>query len=435
VHDRESLTNLLTHGVIAPLCKSASRSSTKEDEECSLIALKALMHLSTAHDGIIMNQSIEDMIDCGGVSRMTEIALSPIQSLNSMTKNWKKRVHLALALLSNMTRTERGALELCGRSMPEEAIPISTVNNNENTNGDVQEKKQQYEPLPTKPAMSLLTSRFLSDTMNHLGRSSPIDTSELNEDVDVLATSHFYEFDPYQYFAMVLMNVTQVDQGRMFIMKLHHTKSTNTNNETTTTSTSMLQRITPQLRSWNTIRRRGIAGMIKNCCFEKDFSYWLLNDVKITPQILYPLAGPEELEMDEKKGMDPDLWLEGPDKVRELDETTRLLLVECILLLCACGRKARESLRLERTYIVLKFADMVEESEMVSEKINECVQFLRRDEEGTDEGSSDRLIDDVYGIDVGNVVGKEKQMLALPAPSAAKTIIPTHDDGDYDNID
>jgi replicative superfamily II helicase len=75
---------------------------------------------------------------------------------------------------------------------------------------------------------------------------------------------------------------------------------------------------------------------------------------------------------------------------------TRQLLVESILLLCLSGRKAREQLRLERVYVILKLADMVEEHEDVSEVIEECVQYLRRDEHGTAEGSSDQFVEDAY---------------------------------------
>ena len=90
------------------------------------------------------------------------------------------------------------------------------------------------------------------------------------------------------------------------------------------------------------------------------------------------------------------MWLEGPDKVREPDYLTRLHLVEAILLLCGTGRKSREQLRLERAYVVLKWADMVEEHEDISANIYECVQFLRRDEEGTAEGSSDKMVANAY---------------------------------------
>jgi hypothetical protein len=118
--------------------------------------------------------------------------------------------------------------------------------------------------------------------------------------------------------------------------------------------------------------------------------------VKISKHILYPLAGPEEIDVDEKKGLDPDLWLEGPDKKREPDRYTRLFLAETILLLLSTGRKNREQLRLDRVYVIVKYADMVEEDEDINECFNEAVQFLRRDEYGTDEGSSDKAIEDAY---------------------------------------
>lgn len=182
--------------------------------------------------------------------------------------------------------------------------------------------------------------------------------------------------DPWQHIAGILMNLTQVEAGRKFVSKK---------------SSKVLERLLPQLRSTNVVRRKGVAGVIKNICFDKDSAWWLLNEIEILKHLLYPLAGPEELDLDDRVGMDPELWLEGPDKIREPDEQVRLTLVESILLLLATGRASREFLRKQRTYVILKMADMVEENEEVGEKINECVQFLRRDEEGTDEGSSDRI--------------------------------------------
>lgn len=131
--------------------------------------------------------------------------------------------------------------------------------------------------------------------------------------------------------------------------------------------------------------------------------------------------------MDDKSGLDPDLWLEGPDKVREVDQVTRLLLVEALLLLCASGRRGREELRLQRVYVILKFADMVEECEEVNDRIEECVQFLRRDEEGTQDGSSDVFVEEAY---TGS-----KKLLALPAPSAADAIRSSRDEEEYDDVD
>ena len=82
--------------------------------------------------------------------------------------------------------------------------------------------------------------------------------------------------------------------------------------------------------------------------------------------LLYPLAGPEELDYDDKQGLPVDLWMEGPDKLREPDHITRLFLVEAILFLLSTGRASRNTMRLQRTYVILKIADLVEEMEDVS---------------------------------------------------------------------
>mmetsp|Transcript_3612 Transcript_3612/g.5248 ORF Transcript_3612/g.5248 Transcript_3612/m.5248 type:complete len:464 (+) Transcript_3612:123-1514(+) len=432
VTDRNAMESLIKYGVIKPLCKLASRSN----EIAGTNALASLVYLSS--HGTSINQCIEDMLDCGGISRMTEVALSnPHDKTIASTKEdtaidtWRKRVNFALALLANMTRTERGTIDLCGRSMPDEALPSSQIKggHEEGQHDGDGDESNNINPLstslPSRPTMSLLLSRFvdgsyISDTVNGEDDGEDSDEEDAKTQIQDIETISAKPDDPYQHFAAVLMNATQVQQGRKFVMKL-------TSQGSNAKSTSVLEHIVNELRSLNPVRRRGVAGTIKNCCFEKDSSWWLINEVNIIPKILYPLAGPEELEVDEKRGMDPDLWLEGPDKVRESDQVTRLLLVEAILLLCATGRRSRESLRLQKTYTILKFMDMVEESEEISERINETVQFLRRDEEGTEEGSSDKFVDEAYG-------GNNEKFLALPAPSAAKQIGAKTDD-DYDDVD
>jgi len=400
VTDHDAMASLIKYGAIKPLCRLASRSN----EPSGLNALAALVQFSA--QGTSTHQCIEDILDCGGINRMTEIALSPPGNGND--ESWRKRVNYALALLANMTRTERGAIDLCGRSMPDEAVPMPKI--------DEEEEKAE---LPSKPTMALLTAMFLHN--GHIKKGQDEEKEEIDEDendidIEKIAAS---ADDPFQHFAAVLMNATQVEQGRRFVMRIIH-------KDDKTKGTSILQRIIPELRGTNPVRRRGIAGTIKNCCFEKDSAWWLLHEVEIVPKILYPLAGPEELDIGEKRGMDPDLWLEGPDKVREPDEVTRILLVEAILLLCASGRRWRKVIRVQKTYVVLKMMDMSEESEEVSEKINECVQYLRRDEEGTEEGSSDRLVDEF--VSVGG------KMLALPAPSASEQVGGKKDE-DYDEVD
>jgi len=452
VTDGEGMANLIAHGVIAPLCRLSSISH----EASGPNALAALVHLSSSGTGSAQ-QCVEDILEYKGVSRMTEIGLSNAGSSSRNSKarsgygggdsavemEWRKRVNYAMALFANITRMERGAIELSGFRMPVEAIPSSnttttTVNasngveEDELGGGGGDEKTNEEDDissslLPSKPTLDLLTARFLSTVYCHVAADAGSSTvtptitpTTPTTTAEELASNHD---DPYQNFAAVLMNATQVEQGRQFVMKLHHPPKSSPN----TKPISILQTILPQLRSPNPLRRRGIAGTIKNCCFDRDASWYLLHELKIVTHLLYPLAGPEELDVDDKSGLDPDLWLEGPDKVREDDRVTRLLLVEALLLLCASGRRGREELRLQRVYVILKFADMVEECEEVNDRIEECVQFLRRDEEGTQEGSSDVFVDDAY---TGN-----KKLLALPAPSAADEIRSSTDEEEYDDVD
>jgi len=446
VTDGEGMANLIANGVIAPLCRLSSISH----ETSGTNALATLVHLSSSGTGSAQ-QCVEDILDYKGVSRMTEIALSNAGSSSRNRKasigggygggdsavemEWRKRVNYAMALFANITRMERGAIELSGFRMPVEAIPSSTAVNASNgveedeLGGGGDEKTNEEDDvssslLPSKPTLDLLTARFLSTVYRHVAAdtgSSTVTTPPPTTTAEELAANHD---DPYQNFAAVLMNATQVEQGRQFVMKLHHPPKSSPKN---TKPISILQTILPQLRSPNPLRRRGIAGTIKNCCFDRDASWYLLHELKIVTHLLYPLAGPEELDVDDKSGLDPDLWLEGPDKVREVDQVTRLLLVEALLLLCASGRRGREELRLQRVYVILKFADMVEECEEVNDRIEECVQFLRRDEEGTQDGSSDVFVEEAY---TGS-----KKLLALPAPSAADAIRSSRDEEEYDDVD
>jgi hypothetical protein len=246
-------------------------------------------------------------------------------------------------------------------------------------------------------------------------------------------------YDPYQHVAAVIMNIAQLERGRDFLIKLIHTTSSSSKavesmtrlpGEGTvgkaTTSTSHLQSLLSQLTtSPNPIRRQGIAGMIKNCCFSSDSIWWLLHVVHIDKTLLLPLSGPEELTIDEKVGLDPDYWLLGPKKVREADALVRLYIVEALLLLLASGRQARDTLRERRTYVIIKLADMVEEDETVSDRLLECVQYLRRDEHGSEEGSSEGYAQKM--LEANNIKNSNDNNEGLRGQDSGVV--------DYDNID
>jgi hypothetical protein len=382
---RDGMENLIKHGAVPILTKL-----TSVPGKTGLHALHALVNLSSVPTSA--SQCIEDAIDAGAISRATEIALSASFKDLKQDVTVADRTNAAVSLLANITRAERAAVELLGPS---------SFNEDESK---IEEN--------SKPMMSMLLSRFLS---------SGDDTRGCNFEDTHKQGLH----DPYQHVAAILMNITQCESGRRFMMKLRSGKDDK--HEKDVAATSYLQSILTQLRSPNKYRRRGVAGAIKNCCFEKDSAWWLLNELVILKHILYPLAGPEELDLDDKTGMDPELWLEGPDKVREPEVEVRVLLVEAVLLLCATGRISRNTIRTQKSFVILKMTDMVEESEEVGEKINECVQFLRRDEDGMEEGSSDKLVEEAWKADLMKSTSSNIPLLTYYGSGT--------EDVDYDNID
>ena len=76
------------------------------------------------------------------------------------------------------------------------------------------------------------------------------------------------------------------------------------------------------------------------------------------------------------------------------------------------------------TSTVLKICDLSEDSELISDRIADCVNFLRRDEENSVEGSSD---DQIYGADPKPVVAG----LLEAGPSTQIKV----DDDDFDDVD
>jgi len=499
----EAARRLAALDAIPRLCRIASAASSEEGSNDALASLSILCSHESVGD-----QCVLDFVEGGsrGVGRMLEIALSsppppssaPSQAVRggdaeggapqSDLEDWRKRVNYACALLANATRTEKGAVEFIGLSFPEEAVPSSSATM----------KEDEEKPDTVKPTATLLLSRFLNPSfvdMTSAGYESSVDAwnaarkladaaggdlstnvDEYDSDMDDEAlekedpasqsealeppkaepvTNEHEHYDPYQYVAAVIMNVTQLETGRNFLMKLIHSLRAKRNGtlddirkdggetkKNDTTSTSHLQSLLPQLASYNLHRRRGMAGTLKNCCFSKDSIWWLMNVVHMDKALLTLLAGPEELTIDEKVGLDPDYWLSGSQKVREPDALVRLYVAEALLLLMASGRRARETLRERRTYVIIKLADMVEENEEVSERLLECVQYLRRDEEGTDEGSSDRRAYESYARGMLDMDDKKNNSLkALPPsttaedPAAGTGAVGGDDAEDYDNID
>lgn len=530
--DANSAARRLTSlNVVKPLCRIASMASNDAGSADALASLSVLCAHDLVGNQCILD-FVEECGGVGRMLEIALSSPPRTSSISgggggadatTEWNEWRERVNYACALLANATRTERGAVEFIGLSFPEEAVPSSVMtkegggSGEEKVDGDGAEGYRERDT--TKPTATLLLSRFLNESYidtssegyksaaeawNNASQavSGSDEQSSTNhdedDDLDYDALERFCSssdgeegnekslkeqqqklleptkddgyYDPYQHVASVIMNLSQLETGRKFLMRLIHANSKKEeeagdgsgktklesireddggdDNETKTSekkdkkaeaATSHVQSILPQLNSPNVHRRRGVAGTLKNCCFSQDSVWWLLNVVHVDKALLMPLAGPEELAVDEKVGLDPDYWLLGPKKVREPDDLVRLHVVEAILLLLASGHRSRDTLRERRTYVIVKLADMVEENEEISERLLECVQYLRRDEEGTEEGSSDRRAYEKYARGMMAEDGaKNRNLKALPMSSTAQLDgkqTGADDDDDYDNID
>lgn len=259
VQDREGMEKVVQHGLVELLAKNASY---PELLPVAVNALRALVFLSS--HGATSNQCVEDLTEAGGLSRMIEILLSPRPSAKDETL-WRQQVNFAMALLANMTRLEAGAVEVAGKTLPDEALSAKQV--------------KELGETPAKPTLELLLARFFNEQYID---EKDVDYNAFVEDnnEDALDSN---DADPYQHFSSVLMNLTQVEAGRRFVMRIKRNEGK--------PDSSVLQKLLPFLRSPNPLRRRGIAGMIRNCCHDSDSAWWLINIVKIVKYILYPLAG------------------------------------------------------------------------------------------------------------------------------------------------
>lgn len=74
------------------------------------------------------------------------------------------------------------------------------------------------------------------------------------------------------------------------------------------------------------VRRGGVVGTLKNCCFDIENHEWLLgSDTDILSYLLLPLAGPEEFSDEDNEKLPIDLQYLPETKKRESDPDIRYL--------------------------------------------------------------------------------------------------------------
>ncbi|XP_072296207.1 protein HGH1 homolog [Eucyclogobius newberryi] len=143
----------------------------------------------------------------------------------------------------------------------------------------------------------------------------------------------------------------------------------------------VLQRLLPFTQyEASTVRRGGVIGTLRNCCFNHNRHEWLLsNHVDILPFLLLPLAGPEELSEEENQGLPVDLQFLPEDKQREPDPDLRKMLLETLLLLCATSR-GRSVLKDRHVYPLMREFHTWETNPEVQSAVEKLIQVLIGDE-------------------------------------------------------
>nr|XP_061796439.1 protein HGH1 homolog [Nerophis lumbriciformis] len=184
--------------------------------------------------------------------------------------------------------------------------------------------------------------------------------------VDVLCTEGYNKNAKFHYLAALLSNLTQLPEARQFLMDKDR---------------CVIQRLLPFTQfQESVVRRGGVIGVLRNCCFDHANHEWLLSDaVDILPFLLLPLAGPEELSEEENEGLPVDLQYLPEDKKREDDADIRKMLLETLLLLTAT-KAGRQTLKDKNVYPIMREFHCWETDVKVTVACEKLVQVLIGDE-------------------------------------------------------
>lgn len=183
--------------------------------------------------------------------------------------------------------------------------------------------------------------------------------------VEIFCSENFNPKANFHFLGPLLSNLSQLEPAREEI--LDHDRC-------------VVQRLLPFTQfEGSVVRRGGVIGTLRNCCFDHKHHEWLLTEVDLLPFLLLPLAGPEELREDEIEGLPLDLQYLPDDKEREADPDLRKMLLETLLLLCATAR-GRQILKDKQVYPLMRELHQWESEEEVKRSAEKLIQVLIGDE-------------------------------------------------------
>ncbi|XP_053172514.1 protein HGH1 homolog [Scomber japonicus] len=184
--------------------------------------------------------------------------------------------------------------------------------------------------------------------------------------VEIFCTEGYNKKAKLHYLGPLLSNLTQLPDARNYMLDKDR---------------CVIQRLLAFTQyQGSAVRRGGVIGTLRNCCFDHAHHEWLLSDaVDILPFLLLPLAGPEELSEEENEGLPVDLQYLPEDKKREEDPDIRKMLLETLFLLTAT-KSGRQTLKDKNAYPILREFHLWEKDVHVGAACEKLVQVLIGDE-------------------------------------------------------
>lgn len=127
--------------------------------------------------------------------------------------------------------------------------------------------------------------------------------------------------DQYEHVASVLMNITRLESGRKLLLD---------------TKKGFLKQVLPQVDSKNIVRRKGVAGTVRNCCFEAECELpsLLFASQFLWPALLLPLAGRQVYSKEDTSKMPPELaGFLSHEREAEIDPQIRIEAADALYLI------------------------------------------------------------------------------------------------------
>lgn len=201
------------------------------------------------------------------------------------------------------------------------------------------------------PLLSILSNITRSESLVNVAMQNilEIDENILDRLVAIFTKIGFNKKQQnLNYLAAVFSNLSQTPTFRSLVAK---------------SETRLLPRLLPFIHhETSLIRRGGIAGLLKNICFDSSLHEWLFSpEIDALPFILLPLAGPEEFDDETNDKLPIELQYLDSKKKREPDSDIRTMLLESLAQLCAT-RNGRTYLRDKCAYEILRELHKFEDS-------------------------------------------------------------------------